>query len=200
MPAADAKPIPIRNQAYRVTFGIFDNTGALIPGATGLDSERSLDGATFADCTNEATEIPTSSGVYFLDLTAAEMDADTVTVLVKSSSPNAVPVVIPIYPQEAGDIRVSVQTAIRKNQALLNYPVLMTDSTNHNPITGLTLTGSRSIDGAAPGALSAPNFTENGNGLYPFDLSASDMNGDTIVVRLTAPGADDLAITFVPLP
>ena len=83
MAASDATPIPIKNQAYRVTFPIFDNDGDLVTGAAGLDSEVSKDQGTFADCTNEATEIATSSGMYYLDLTATEMNADTVAIKVR---------------------------------------------------------------------------------------------------------------------
>jgi hypothetical protein len=107
MSSTDALPVPRKNAAYRLTFGIFKSDGTLITGATGLDSEVSKDAGTFADCTAEATEIATSSGVYYLDLSSTEMNADTVCVLVKSSSTGAVPVVITLYPQEAGDIRVN---------------------------------------------------------------------------------------------
>jgi hypothetical protein len=72
MAASDATPFPIKNQAYRVTFPILDADGDLVTGASGLDSEVSKDGGTFADCTSEATEIATSSGVYYLDLTSTE--------------------------------------------------------------------------------------------------------------------------------
>lgn len=108
MASTDAKPVPQKNVAYRVTFPIIDADGDLVTGATGLDSEVSKDGGTFADCTNEATEIATNSGVYFLDLTSTEMNADTVAVIVKTSSSGAKTTVIVMYPEEAGDIRVNV--------------------------------------------------------------------------------------------
>lgn len=109
MAATDSRPVPIKNTAFRVYFDLRLNTGALNSGAAGLDSERSLDGATFADCTNEATEVATSSGHYYLDLTSSEMNADCVVVQVKSSTTNAVTRTITLYPQEAGDIKVDVQ-------------------------------------------------------------------------------------------
>lgn len=108
MASSDAKPFPQKNVAYRVTFPIFDNTGALVTGAAGLDSEVSKDGGTFADCTNEATEIATASGIYYLDLTASEMNADTVAVIVKTSTTDAKTTPMIFYPEEAGDIRVNV--------------------------------------------------------------------------------------------
>ncbi len=64
MASGDARPDPIKNAAYRVTFPIFDSSGDLDAGATSPDSERSIDAGTFADCSNEATEIATSSGMY----------------------------------------------------------------------------------------------------------------------------------------
>lgn len=108
MAASDARPVPRKNVAYRVTFPILDADGDLVTGATGLDSEVSKDGGTFADCTNEATEIATSSGVYYLDLTSTEMNADTVAVIVKTSSTGAKTTVLVMYPEEAGDMRADV--------------------------------------------------------------------------------------------
>jgi len=89
MAASDAKPFPIKNKAFCVVFPILDADGDLVTGASALDSEVSKDLGTFADCTNEATEIATASGVYYLDLTATEMNADIVTVIVKTSSSGA---------------------------------------------------------------------------------------------------------------
>lgn len=106
MASTDARPVPQKNVAYRVTFPILDADGDLVTGATSPDSEISKDGGTFADCTNEATEIATASGMYFLDLTSTEMNADTVAIIVKSGSGKTTPIVL--YPEEAGDIRVNL--------------------------------------------------------------------------------------------
>jgi hypothetical protein len=97
MASTDAYTIPIKNLALRITFPIFDADGDLVTGATGLDSEVSKDGAAFADCTNEATEIASSSGMYFLDLTSTEMNADTVAVIVKTSTSGAKTTPIVLY-------------------------------------------------------------------------------------------------------
>src|ERR1700754_3272715 len=99
MASTDARPIPVKNAAYRVTFPILNASGDLVTGATGLDSEVSKDGGTFADCTNEATEIASSSGLYYLDLTSTEMNADTVAIIVKTSNSGAKTVPIVFYPQ-----------------------------------------------------------------------------------------------------
>lgn len=108
MASGDARPFPKKNVAYRVTFPIFDNDGDLVSGAASLDSEISKDGGTFVDVAAEATEIATTSGMYFLDLTATEMNADTVAIIVKTTTTDAKTTPIVLYPEEAGDIRVDV--------------------------------------------------------------------------------------------
>lgn len=96
--------------------------------------------------------------------------------------------------------RVLLQSGIRKNLAIANFPFLMTDSTNHNPATGLTVTATRSIDGAAFASGTIANMTEVSSGLYQCDLGAGDLNGDTIALRFTAAGADDLVVTLITEP
>lgn len=109
MASTDATPVPVKNQAYRITFPIFDADGDLVTGAASLDSEVSKDAGTFTDCTNEATEIATSSGMYYLDLTATEMNADTVAVIVKTGTAGAKTTPVVMYPQTDGaDLAVNV--------------------------------------------------------------------------------------------
>ena len=98
MASGDATPYPVKNQAYRITFPILDADGDLVTGAAGLDSEISKDAGAMADCTNEATEIAASSGMYYLDLTATEMNADTVTLIIKTSTAGAKTTPIVLYP------------------------------------------------------------------------------------------------------
>lgn len=109
MASTDARPVPLKNTAFRVTFCILDADGDLVTGATGLDSEVSIDGGTFADCASEATEIATSSGMYYLDLTAGEMNGDTIAVIVKTSSSGAKTTPLVFYPKEAGDVTVLLE-------------------------------------------------------------------------------------------
>lgn len=85
---------------------------------------------------------------------------------------------------------------IRKNVALANFEILMTDSTNHNPATGLTVSVTRSIDGGAFAAGTLGAVSAVSNGIYKFDFGAGDLNGDVITVRATATGADDLFFTI----
>lgn len=82
--------------AARLVFPIYDKTGSLVVGAAGLDSEVSKDGGGFSDCTNEATQIG-STGIYYLDITADEMNADIVAIQTKTSTTDAKPTVTVIY-------------------------------------------------------------------------------------------------------
>jgi hypothetical protein len=78
-----------KNTAFNVHFPIYDADGDLVTGAASLDSEVSIDHGTFADCTNEATEIATNSGVYYLTLTLTEMNGDVITTITKTSTSGA---------------------------------------------------------------------------------------------------------------
>src|SRR4029077_14020142 len=104
MAATDARQFAIKNQACPDTFPIPDADGDLVSGAAGLDSEISKDGGTFTDCGSEAVEIATASGVYFLDLTNTEMNADCVSLIIKTTTTGAKTTTIVLYPLESGDI------------------------------------------------------------------------------------------------
>jgi hypothetical protein len=92
---------PIYGYAWRAYFTAFSSAG--VPTAvTAPDSEISLDGGTFADCSNEAVPIKevggaTDSPNAYLDLTAAEMTCGCAHVQVKSSATVMQPIVI--YPR-----------------------------------------------------------------------------------------------------
>jgi hypothetical protein len=85
---------------------------------------------------------------------------------------------------------------IKKNTAVAGFPFLMTDSTNHNPATGLTVTAQRSLDGAAF-ANCANAVVEVSAGWYKLDLAATDLNANTVAFKFTAAGADTANISLV---
>lgn len=75
---------PIWGCPFTLTFPIKDRYGTLQTGlAATADSEVSLDGGAFADCTAEVAEIGTT-GWYTITLTAASMQASTVAYQVSS--------------------------------------------------------------------------------------------------------------------
>jgi hypothetical protein len=107
MASSDARPVPIKNTAYRHYFCFRKNDGTLITTWAGMDSEVSKDGGNFADCTNEATEIQTS-GCGYIDLTSTEMNADSVVLKATVTNTDALPYVCTLFPNEGGDIDVDV--------------------------------------------------------------------------------------------
>ena len=90
--------------------------------------------------------------------------------------------------------------AIQKNKALDDFEFLMVSSVDHiSPITGLTLNGQRSLDGAAFASVGGAR-AEVGNGIYKFDALAADTNCNIGTWRFYATGADDTFITFMTKP
>jgi hypothetical protein len=109
--SADSHPWPIYNARYRVVFPIFDADGDLVTAAAGLDSELSQDQGTFADATNEATEIATSSGMYYLDLIATELDTKSTAIIVKTSTSGAKTTPLVLYPKRLPVVRTGTAQA-----------------------------------------------------------------------------------------
>lgn len=109
--ANDAHPYPIYNARYRVIFPILDADGDFVTGATAPDSEVSQDCGTFADATNEITEIASASGMYFLDLIATEMDCKSVAITPKTTSVGAKTTPIVLYPTRLPVIRTGTAQA-----------------------------------------------------------------------------------------
>ncbi len=94
--------------------------------------------------------------------------------------------------------RIEIQSNTVTNTALSNFEFVMVDSAGI-PRTGLSVTPTRSIDGASFGACSN-SVSEVGSGVYKITLSAGDLNGSVITLRFTATGAQDRLITVVMVP
>ena len=87
--------------------------------------------------------------------------------------------------------QAAITSNVKKNQALNSFEFMMTDSTNHAPATGKTVTVTRSIDGGAFGAGTLSGVTELSNGIYYINFGSGDLNGNVITLRATASGCDD---------
>jgi hypothetical protein len=86
---------------------------------------------------------------------------------------------------------------VRKNTELASFPFRMVSATDHvTGATGLTVTATRTIDGAAFGAC-ANSVSEISGGWYKITFAAADLNGNTIGVNFAASGADTVGFTFV---
>lgn len=91
----------------------------------------------------------------------------------------------------AADIANVSGASIRpiKNTAFSGFMFPMYDSTTKAPLAGLTVTAQRAIDGGAFSTC-ANAVSAVGSGVYKIDLASSDLNGDKIMLRFTAMGAD----------
>lgn len=182
------------NQVYYVTKDWGSVTA--IAAASGVPTEM--------DATN-------AKGWYKIALSQAETNADALLFTGKSSTANisvtgalifsTPPLFSSLSVNSSG--LVSVTSGVKKNQALSTFMFTMTDSTTHAPKTGLTVTATRSLDGGtfasctnAVTELTAPSAI----GDYAINLSAGDLNGNAVMLRFTATGADDLNILIVTQP
>ena len=84
----------------------------------------------------------------------------------------------------------------KKNTGFSNFMFPMFDATTKNPKAGLTVTAERAIDGN-PFAPCSASAVELSNGVYRISLSASDLNGNKIMFRFSAPGADDQLVEII---
>ncbi len=175
MASTDARPVPRKNVAYRVTFPILDADGDLVTGAASLDSEVSIDGGTFADCTNEATEIATNSGVYFLDLTSGEMNGDTVAVIVKTGTAGAKTTVLVFYPEEVGDYRADVVQISGDTTAADNLEAAY-DGAGY---AGGTIKQQVDVVAISGDTTSADNLESYTDGTTPMPVNATQISGDS---------------------
>ena len=196
MAAGDATWNPKKGVAYRVTFPILDADGDLVTGATGLDSEVSKDAGTFTDCTNEATEIATSSGVYYLDLTATEMNADTVAVIVKTSSSGAKTTVLVMYPLETTDMPVDV-LAISGDSVAADNLEAAADGTGYNlgggSIVAASVTGAV---GSVTGSVGSVTGNVGGVTGVTFPTTVSSLTAAGVRTELTTElGRIDVAVS-----
>lgn len=87
----------------------------------------------------------------------------------------------------------SITSNVKKNTAAAAFMFVMTDSTNHAPLTGLTVTATRSLDGAAFVAC-ANAVAEISGGWYQINLAATDTNANRIALLFSATGADNTNI------
>lgn len=111
------------------------------------------------------------------------------------------------YPSNFSALSIStgglmkIQSGITKNAAIAGWMFPMYAPTDHeNPLTGLTITATRSLDGAAFAAC-ANSATEIGTtGVYKINLAAGDLNGTTVTLRFAATGAETRIIEIVTTP
>jgi hypothetical protein len=171
------------------TFGLINLTnGSPLTGAS-VSVYVTKDGGAQASGGGAITE--TGNGQYNYAPTQAETNATDVGFKLVAS--NAISVNIDFHTDPA-----YITSNVKKNAAG-RISFTMTNSTTHAPQTGLTVISQVSLDGGAFGA-TANSVSEVAYGNYTLVLTAADTNGNDIMFRFTAAGADDLNIEFVTQP
>ena len=84
---------------------------------------------------------------------------------------------------------VAITSNVKKNSIYTGFMFVMTDNVNHAPAPGLTVTATRSLDGAAF-ASCANAVSGISNGWYSITLAATDTNANHVALMFAAPGAD----------
>lgn len=211
---------PKKNTAYTFYIGLIDQANTKLlkasPTLAAGDVKVSIDGGAFANLTTLPAVTPAAGRAVKVDLSAAEMNGDNIVVQfvdaagaewcdahlnIQTSARQIDDLAFPVTTGRGINVdaanAVLMQTVMKKNQALAKFAFLMTDSTNHNPATGKTVTATRSIDGAAFGAGTLGAITELSNGLYYLDIPAADRNGNVVTYRFSATGCDDLFVSHI---
>lgn len=186
-------PQPIQQSlARRVLLKAYLRDGVTAATGKTLAVVISKNGAAFgnpsAGATN-ATEI--ASGWYYADLSTTDFGtAGPMVVRGTATGVDDVELVFDVGSAVTGTYQ------IKKNTALSNFEFPMYDSTNHAPATGLTVTGTVSLDGAAFTSLTNA-VAEVASGVYKVNLAAADSNANVFTLKFTATAADTLFITII---
>jgi len=90
------------------------------------------------------------------------------------------------------------KTGFPKNTAVSNFPFVMTDSTDHAPLTGLagTMTIEVKKDGGSFAAAANSSAEEGTTGHYIIDFTAAEFNADFVTLKFTDTGADALTLVI----
>ena len=157
--------------------------------ATG-DAKVSTDGGAFGNLATLPAVTPASGRAVKVSLSAAEMNGEDIIVqLVDVTGAEWGEKIIHI---QTGSVTLANAQGVAKNTAYSNFLFVMYD-TSGVATTGLTITATRSLDGAAFAAC-ANSATELTSGTYAINLDATDLNADEVMLRFAATGAAD---TFI---
>lgn len=124
----------------------------------------------------------TGTGTVQVDIQAVDSDEAAATVLASSLQ---------------GTDTINIASQLKRAVALAAFGFVMIDATTGAPVTGKTVTCTRSIDGGVFGSGSLSSVTEIANGWYRVDFAASDLNGKCIAFRATASGCRSTDILLV---
>jgi len=168
--------------------------------AADVDAEaRSWVGLAAANLDTQLADLPTVAEVTARTLVAADYATAAALAVVDDFVDTEVAAILAAVDTEVASILTKVNNlpeGISKNTALANFMFFMAQSADHvSGATGLAVTASRSLDGAAFAAC-ANVPVEVSNGIYKINLAATDLNADVVTLRFSAAAADDTIITI----
>jgi hypothetical protein len=175
-------PVIFRKNTALAGFGfpMFDTAGNLKTGLT-ITAQRVLDGGAIAAMANAVSEI--SAGAYKIDLAAADVNANTGTLLFTAPGAASAPFSF-------------ITQTFAKNQTVTGFSFPMRSATTGSLLTGLTVTAQRVLDGGAVTTM-ANAVTEVSLGIYAINLAAADVNCNSGLFLFTATGSAPTVFTFV---
>jgi hypothetical protein len=189
----DSKVDAIDNYIDTEITAILEDTGTSLP-ATLATIEGKIDSVdNYID--TEVTAILEDTGTT-LPATLATILADTAELQGDLANGGRLDLLIDAIKAKTDNL----PDGIKKNTAFTAFTFLLVDSTDHvTAKTGRFVSGSYSGDGGAPTALTnSGSITEIGSGLYEIDLTAAELNYNTVTLIFTASGADTRVITIHP--
>lgn len=194
-PAHALEIVRQKNVATRIVFPIVDADGDSVTGATGLDSEidEFADGSNptgFTDCTNEATEIGTT-GIYYLSLTATEMNQDYNIVQIKTTTSGAKTQVI-LLRTIAGDPKAAATVTTAGNSIdVASTGEVGLDFSNIKNATGSTTLTNITV----PTVTDVTNAVgvKTGTGANQLDVTSGRIKADTVYWNGSAVATPDTA-------
>lgn len=151
-----------------------------------------------ANVTHVADTAQTAGDVTALINTLDDF-VDTEVAAIKAKTDN-----LPSDPADASDVAAAFTalttkvegSGIKKNASLNNFVFIMTDATTGAGKTGLSsFTKEYSIDGGAFNPLTNA-VAEIANGAYKIDLTSGELNGNLIILRFAASGANDTLLVI----
>lgn len=172
---------PVYGAPYGVVIPLLDADGDLVTGATTPDSEISKNGDTFADCTNEMVEIATASGMYYLLLTATEMTADVVTLILKSATAGMKTTPVVLYPRKLVTIRsgTSASAGAATGTIVLDASASLIDDFYNSMVVIAT------IDSNVEARVISDYVGSTQTASVVPDWNVAPDNNDTFVIKLT---------------
>jgi hypothetical protein len=177
---------PVKGRAYKFYVGLYSqaDTKLLISAPTldAADFRISKDGGALAPLTTLPSVYPAGSAAVMIDLSAAEMNADNISIICADA---------------AGAQWCSQMIAIEPIEAAIpNFHFVMRD-TSGNPATGRTVTVTRVLDNGTFGAGTVGTITEIGSGLYRVNLPKEDLLAvDCVSLLATATGCMPTMVTL----